>query len=481
MDGFLDEACSTPTNQVLLNKLNITDNKQLQTAESDISGFALAKIVYNVKPVPGNFDAAHLKAIHKELFQDIYPWAGQTRAWGQFQGTKTIPGGTMSFAPYSQLDTRLDIIGDQLKQENYLRGLDKDQFVGRLAYYADQYNYTHAFREGNGRTLQAVMAEIGRGAGYDVRLSKQQADLDYNLARNVPILRLDIVKPGAPDLNLERLQELLAKATVPAPGEQAAQLRHPDQARPLLEPTAGMKHIEALRTLTTSGRELGSEIALVELGKHDFRPNYNEAAREKGQAVLDTTVAILHQPGDWPNQREKLLYHVQQVEKDPNVMRESLEHMSVFRTAASELDKNESLVMPFQLRELPGDYFRSLGKPVDELWRQGQVEKLLKGERSDHLPFAMPKPEGGIQHVPMQFKLQRDPAGAVAVQVYLPKDVMQALQQSIKTPAPGPAQKTPEQKPAAPTTQQNQREKEAKKPDAPKQKGPAPKRRGPKL
>jgi cell filamentation protein len=29
--------------------------------------------------IKGNFDLAHLKAIHKYLFQDIYAWAGKIR------------------------------------------------------------------------------------------------------------------------------------------------------------------------------------------------------------------------------------------------------------------------------------------------------------------------------------------------------------------------------------------------------------------
>ncbi len=29
--------------------------------------------------VKGRFDAAHLAAIHRHLFQDVYEWAGRTR------------------------------------------------------------------------------------------------------------------------------------------------------------------------------------------------------------------------------------------------------------------------------------------------------------------------------------------------------------------------------------------------------------------
>lgn len=32
-----------------------------------------------VRPIKGNLDFEHLKAIHKYLFQDLYDWAGKTR------------------------------------------------------------------------------------------------------------------------------------------------------------------------------------------------------------------------------------------------------------------------------------------------------------------------------------------------------------------------------------------------------------------
>jgi cell filamentation protein len=48
--------------------------------------------------------------------------------------------------------------------ENNLRGLNKQQFPQRAAYYFDQYNHTYAFREGNGRPAQGIMAVLGRQA-----------------------------------------------------------------------------------------------------------------------------------------------------------------------------------------------------------------------------------------------------------------------------------------------------------------------------
>ncbi len=53
----------------LINKLNIRDEKQLEVVESHIS---LAKIsLLQQKPLSGNFDFEHYKAIHKFIFEDL--------------------------------------------------------------------------------------------------------------------------------------------------------------------------------------------------------------------------------------------------------------------------------------------------------------------------------------------------------------------------------------------------------------------------
>jgi len=173
-DGFTD-----PHTGVLINKLNITDEDKLAEVEGNRFHFRLLEVLAgHVEIAPHN--AQGLQALHRHLFQDVYPWAGETRAWGKFQATKSTsadkdgPGlYTMYFGSYQQLPVHLDAIGQQLAAERFLKGLDKDQFVARAAYYFDQYNYAHAFREGNGRTLGAAFQVLAENAGYDVNLVAQ--------------------------------------------------------------------------------------------------------------------------------------------------------------------------------------------------------------------------------------------------------------------------------------------------------------------
>ena len=59
--------CYPPDYTVLRNMLDIRDTSALEEAERELVAQRL------LEPVPtGDFDLAHLKAIHHHLFQDIY-------------------------------------------------------------------------------------------------------------------------------------------------------------------------------------------------------------------------------------------------------------------------------------------------------------------------------------------------------------------------------------------------------------------------
>ena len=62
---------------VLINKLNITNDEDLYNAERELVSYRTYEL--NEMPLKGNFDFKYLKDIHKYLFQDMYRWAGDIR------------------------------------------------------------------------------------------------------------------------------------------------------------------------------------------------------------------------------------------------------------------------------------------------------------------------------------------------------------------------------------------------------------------
>jgi cell filamentation protein len=146
---------------VLINRLNIRDEDTLFEAEKVLVAFRVLEQIET--PVKGKFDFMHLKMIHKQLFQDIYPWAGKVR-------TVDIAKGNM-FCKVQFIETMAQDLFSQLRKENYLRDLDRDFFIVRLAYYFSEINALHPFREGNGRTQREFIRQLAAQAGYTIRFS----------------------------------------------------------------------------------------------------------------------------------------------------------------------------------------------------------------------------------------------------------------------------------------------------------------------
>ncbi|MBR6690371.1 MAG: hypothetical protein IKL65_03470 [Bacilli bacterium] len=66
-----------PGTDILKNKLGITNMDELKEAEKTIVRKKLAYLY--LKPIEGNFDVKHLLDVHRFIFEDIYPFAGEFR------------------------------------------------------------------------------------------------------------------------------------------------------------------------------------------------------------------------------------------------------------------------------------------------------------------------------------------------------------------------------------------------------------------
>lgn len=160
-----------PGTTVLMNKLDIRDQEQLQRVEYAAANARLRELF--AKPIPGQFDLDHLRAIHKHLLGDVYAWAGKTRDEAFEQEVFFSKGGTL-FALHSELKPGADKLFTALAKEGRLRGLrnDKDAFVERLSHYYVELNKVHPFPEGNGRATQLFLVQLAHDAGYRLDYGK---------------------------------------------------------------------------------------------------------------------------------------------------------------------------------------------------------------------------------------------------------------------------------------------------------------------
>jgi cell filamentation protein len=113
-----------------------------------------------LKPTSGKFDIPHLRAIHKSIFQDIFPWAGD------FREVTTSRTNSFGFPPPQFILPSLETLFAALKSENYLKALDPDTFARRAGHYLGEINAIHPFREGNGRTQREFLRCLALHAGH---------------------------------------------------------------------------------------------------------------------------------------------------------------------------------------------------------------------------------------------------------------------------------------------------------------------------
>ncbi|EJW13887.1 Fic family protein [Paenibacillus alvei] len=151
-----------PGTDILRNKADIRDQEMLQIFERNNTMVRAIQLRENT--IKGNFDLDHLKAIHKHLFQDVYPWAGELRA--------TNIRKTEWFAEYRTLDSMSFNTFANLKQDKYLKGLDQDMFAKKAAAYYSDINYLHPFREGNGRSIREFFSQLAKNAGHELNWSR---------------------------------------------------------------------------------------------------------------------------------------------------------------------------------------------------------------------------------------------------------------------------------------------------------------------
>ena len=156
--------------RVLRNTKNLTDHAKLEAFIARQSYMRVAEL--EAVPLIGNFDIRHLRSIHRHIFQDVFPWAGE------FREVVTSRTDSFGFPPPQFILPSLETIFLNIRKENYLQNLSPDDFARRAGHYLGEINAIHPFREGNGRTQREFIRTLALHAGH--RLSWIGLEPDEN-------------------------------------------------------------------------------------------------------------------------------------------------------------------------------------------------------------------------------------------------------------------------------------------------------------
>ena len=151
---------------VLINKLNITNDKDLFDAEREL--VSLRTYELNETPLKGNFDFQYLKNIHKYLFQDVYRWAGDIRSCNIAKQDL--------FCLKEFIESFGNEIFNKLKKEKYYMDYDNETTLDKLVELFADINALHPFREGNGRSQRVFIESLAKINGIYLDLTNVSKD-----------------------------------------------------------------------------------------------------------------------------------------------------------------------------------------------------------------------------------------------------------------------------------------------------------------
>ena len=151
-----------PNSSVLKNLLGITNERELDLAEAELSR---ANMMLMYENGFDDFSAGGFCYIHKFLFGDVYEWAGEYRKINIQKREALLGGQSVWYSNVTEIGKDLDNAFKKINKVNW-QSLSKDEFAEHIARLFPMLWQVHPFREGNTRTTVMMMTFFIEHYGY---------------------------------------------------------------------------------------------------------------------------------------------------------------------------------------------------------------------------------------------------------------------------------------------------------------------------
>ena len=156
-----------PNSTILINKFDLRNQEALNKAES--VAVTIHSIEIENEPLPDVFNFDFYCSLHRRLFCDVYPWAGELRKIN-------LSKKSTNFYDFKDLKSYGELLFRQFEHFDKIKSLDKDAFAEWVAEIYNDLNMLHPFREGNGRTERLFITLVIRAAGYEINFAAPDPD-----------------------------------------------------------------------------------------------------------------------------------------------------------------------------------------------------------------------------------------------------------------------------------------------------------------
>lgn len=151
-----------PNSTVLKNLLGITNEKELDLAEAELSRANMMLLYENGF---SDFSSGGFCFIHKFLFGDVYEWAGQYRKINIQKREELLAGQSVWYSNVTEIGADLDKAFAEIKKIDWA-SLTREDFAKKIARLFPKLWQVHPFREGNTRTTVMMMTFFVEQYGY---------------------------------------------------------------------------------------------------------------------------------------------------------------------------------------------------------------------------------------------------------------------------------------------------------------------------
>ncbi|MDR3289014.1 MAG: Fic family protein [Peptococcaceae bacterium] len=152
-----------PHTEILINKHNIKDEKDLAEMEAEYTSLRLKQIVEN--PLPGEYDFEHFCELHRWIFQDIYEWAGQPRIINIEKSEPALGGLSIEYAEFFEVKRMANTALNRMKSIAWGK-LTLDEKAEKFSGCMAELWKVHSFREGNTRTVVTFCCQFAESRGF---------------------------------------------------------------------------------------------------------------------------------------------------------------------------------------------------------------------------------------------------------------------------------------------------------------------------
>ncbi len=167
---------------VLKNLLGITNEKDLDIAEAELSRANMMLLYENGF---SDFSSNGICFIHKELFGDVYEWAGQYRKINIKKRENILAGQSVWYSDCTTIEQDLEKAWKEINKLDWTK-LSKEDFAQKVARLFPAIWQVHPFREGNTRTVVMLITFFAEHYGYYFDQELMSASAGY--VRNAFVL-----------------------------------------------------------------------------------------------------------------------------------------------------------------------------------------------------------------------------------------------------------------------------------------------------